>query len=101
MAEAQYQELKAIGGDTYEAMIVIVEDASFSLPSESYCQQLRTQYGLTMPVLIDDGTISSALGISPANHWNIVTTTGAEIVFKKQGKSADGTAKATVESLLE
>ena len=78
-----------------------MQDPMFQLPTEAYCQQLRTQYDLTMPVLIDDGTLMSTLDISPANHWNIVTTKGAEIVFKQQGKITDGAAKAKVEELLE
>ena len=101
MAEAQYQELKALGGDDYEAMIIIMEDSSFSLPSESYCKQLRTQYGLTMPVLMDDGTLTSTLGISPKNHWNIVTTEGAEVVYKKKGSNTDSVAKTKLEELLQ
>ena len=53
-----------------------------------YCNQVKAQHGLTMPVLIDDGTIMSTLGITSANHWNIVFGEGGEIVYKAKGDDA-------------
>ena len=52
-----------------------------------------------MPVLIDDGSFMSTVGIVSANHWNIVTTEGGEIVYK--AKYDDEAAKDTAEALLE
>ena len=52
-----------------------------------------------MPVLIDDGTVMGALGISSGNHWNIVTTEGGEIVYK--AKYDDAASQAKVEELLQ
>jgi len=51
-----------------------------------------------MPVLIDDGTVMSALGISSKNHWNIVVGEGAEVVYKQ--KYDDAGSKAAIEALL-
>ena len=99
-ADAQYQELKALGDD-YEALFIVVQDGSSNMPSSAYCNQVRTQHGLTMPVLMDDGTILSTLGVSGANHWNIVFGEGGEIVYKAKGGNTDSQAKAKVEELLE
>jgi len=51
-----------------------------------------------MPVLMGDATIMADLGISSANHWNLVTTEGSEIVFKSKYKDTE--TKAAIEALL-
>ncbi len=99
-ADAQYQELKALDDD-YEALFIIVQDETAAAPSEAYCKQIRTQHGLTMPVLMDDGTILNTLGVTGANHWNIVFGEGGEIVYKSKGSNTDAPAKAAVEDLLQ
>ena len=100
-ADAQYEALKAIGGEDYEALFLIIQDPSGGVPTQGYCNQVKAQHGLTMPVLIDDGTIMSTLGITSANHWNIVFGEGGEIVYKAKGGSTDAKAKAKVIELLE
>lgn len=99
-ADAQYEELKALGDD-YEALFLIIQDPSSNVPTSAYCNQVRAQHGLTMPVLIDDGSIMGTLGITGANHWNIVFGEGGEIVYKAKGGSTDSQAKAKVIQLLE
>lgn len=47
---------------------------------ETYCQQKRTQYGLTMPVLIDP---TNALAL-PDNDIDIVLERGMGIVLRRQ-----------------
>lgn len=99
MADAQYGELKGLGSDDYESLFIIVEDGSYGTPSAAYCDQIKAQYGLTMPVLIDDGTIVATLGLTSKNHWNIVVGEGAEIVFKSKYKDAE--SKVAIEELLD
>lgn len=78
-----------------------MQDSSAGLPSQGYCNQVKAQHGLTMPVLIDDGTIMSALGITSANHWNIVFGEGGEIAYKAKGGNTDAKAEDAIIELLE
>jgi hypothetical protein len=97
-AEAQYEELKALGGDGYEALIVIAEDGQSNTPSTGYCNQFTTQHGLTMPVLMGTASVIAMFGVMSKNHWNIVVGQGAEVVYKNNFDDAG--AKAAIEALL-
>ena len=98
MAEAWYQQYKNQGFMEY---FVVKENASGGPPSAAYCQSVRDQYGLTMPVLMDpNNLIGQALGYSsPFNHWNIVLGPGVTLTLKQKGGS-NASVQAAIESAL-
>jgi hypothetical protein len=55
-----------------------------------------------MPVLIENGTAMTPLDLStfapPPNHWNMVFSEGAHMVYRE--KSNDAAAMAAIEALL-
>ena len=52
-----YGAYQQYNGQGFEAFFVIAQDTSGQPPTASYCSQLVTQYGLTMPVLYDAGGV--------------------------------------------
>lgn len=83
MTEQRYQQRR---DQSFETYVVILQDASGSPPTEAYCQGVRNQYGLTMPVLMDpDGLLFPALGLSGGvNDWNVLLSKGATIELKSK-----------------
>jgi hypothetical protein len=79
--ENRYQSLQTQG---YKQYLLINDGSGFgSTPTATYCKQVRTQYGLTFPVLYDPvGTFTSTFGFAGSNEQNLVLEEGGVIVFK-------------------
>jgi hypothetical protein len=87
VAEPRYQALKDQG---FQAYFFVAETASGQVPDADYCKQIRSQYGLTMPVLYGDADILAPLGIvgSP-NDWSLVIANGGQLLLRqKSGQTA-------------
>ncbi len=67
---------------------VIKENPNGGTPSAAYCQGIRDQYGLTMPVLLDpDNLLGQALGYYfPFNDRNVLIGPDMTITMKQYGK---------------
>jgi hypothetical protein len=72
-------------GGEFEAYFIISENNQGGEPSQTFCRQLRTQYGLTMPVLRDVGGAFMAAMNTPPNHNQFVFGAENRIVFYRQG----------------
>ncbi len=80
---------------------VVKEDANGADPTPAYCQGIRDQYGLTMPVLMDpDNLLGQSLGYGGPkfNQWNVVLGPGVTIAFKKPGETSS--VPGAIENLL-
>lgn len=80
---------------------VVKETSSGSDPSPAYCQSIRDQYGLTMPVLMDpDNLLGQALGYgAPFNHRQLVLSAGPTIILNQKGGSS-AAVQAAIENAL-
>ncbi len=58
-----------------------MENNQGNLPSTDYCQATQSQYGLTMPVLIDDRNQLQGQGLA-SRHVHFVIKPQGEIVFR-------------------
>lgn len=88
MVEQRYQQYKSLGFETY---FVIIEDNFGPGPvTPNYCNQVKDQYGLTVPVLYVDDPADVQLFYGPAgddgeyNDANLVLSQGGQIVYKSQ-----------------
>lgn len=88
MVEQRYQQYKSQGFETY---FVIVENNFGPGPvTPAYCNQVKAQYGLTMPVLyVDDpGPVQKFYGAAGQdgeyNDANMVLSQGGFIHYKSQ-----------------
>ena len=79
------------------AYFIISEDSGFGRPSQAFCDGIRQQYGLTMPVLINDQGQLDAAGLR-ARHTHFVLEQGGGIVFRDQFN--DSRFIAEIEQLL-
>ena len=66
----------------FEAYFIITEDASFRAPTAQYCDEIRRQYGLTMPVLFDGAQVVPRTYQIAENHSHVVLESGARIIYK-------------------
>jgi len=66
-------------GPDFEGYMIISADAGFGAPDAADCEEIRTRYGVHMPVLYDPtGAFQTNFGVAP-NEINIVLGQGAEI----------------------
>ena len=97
-AEQVYQTYRAQGGNDFEAWIIVTQTNTFGAPNANHCRSVRSQYGLTMPVLYDpNGDWVRMMGIS-TNHYNIVLGPENRIEYKNQ--SDDFTWRPIIQQLL-
>ena len=88
---AEYQE--SVGD--FEMYFVITETERRERPDAAFCQRVRDQYGLTMPVLFDrDGLTNSVLGMRE-NTADLVMRRGGLIVVN--GPWAEFTVRTAIE----
>ena len=81
VTEPRWQQLK---DQSYSQLLVILAAPS-GPPTTAYCSQVKAEYGLTYPVVIDPtGQLKDALALSGNNHHSIVLGAGGEIVLKQQ-----------------
>lgn len=68
------------------------------MPTASYCDEIRRQYGLDdIPVLYDDGSFRD-LGI-PANHTHLVMSRGMRVEHRVRYR--DDTFRPAIEAVLD
>ena len=96
------QRFQALKDKDYGQVMVISQTGSFGVPTSAYCKEVRSQYGLTFPVLYDPtGQLGGALGYgSNSNDRSTVLSEGMVIEF--QGKFANqNSVQGTLEGLLQ
>ena len=66
-------------GAGFEGYVIISADAGFGAPDAAECEEIRTRYGIHMPVLYDPtGAFQANFGVA-SNEINIVLSEGAQI----------------------
>lgn len=89
-----YAEYRESVGD-FEMYFVITQTERSEQPDAAFCQRVRDQYGLTMPVLYDrDGVTNSVLGMR-VNTADLVMRRGGLIVVN--GPWAEFTVRTAIE----
>lgn len=83
--------------DGLEAFFIIMADASSRNPTRQFCEQIRQQFGLTMPVLINDRGQLNAAGLA-RNHLHLVLRPGSEIALSDRYN--DQRFEAQIQQLL-
>ena len=74
-----------------------MNDSNFGLPTASYCRQIRTQHGLTMPVLYDPDGRLAAPGLQQ-RHVHLVLEPGRRVFHRAE--SNDRTFQGAINTLL-
>ena len=81
VTEPRWQQFK---DQSYSQILVILAGAS-GPPTTAYCTQIKADYGLTYPVVIDPtGQLKNVLGLSGDSHHSIVLGSGGSIVFNEK-----------------
>ena len=94
--------MKARGGADFEGYILITQtNTPGQLADQSFCQDIRAQYNLPMPVLFDvNGDFASTMQLGSPRHWHFVYAEGNEIDFRRQNAAGDNGFEAAVNALL-
>jgi hypothetical protein len=87
------------GGSNFEGYVVLTETDNFQTATQSFCQDVRAQYQLAMPVLYDE-TGAFASMMQARRHWHFVIKEGGEIDYRVQNSPGDRGFEAAVEALL-
>jgi len=66
-------------------VFVVWQDNNGDRASQDFCRQIRTQYGLTMPVVVYTTDSAAASAGLAARHVDIVSERGARVVFRSEG----------------
>ena len=81
--------------ESFEGWMVISADAGFGRPDAADCAEIRSRYGVTMPVLFDPtGAFQTAFGVA-ANEINIVLSEGARIEWVGHYASSEVDSRIT------
>ena len=93
-ADALYDRFAEAGGPAFEMFVVVSQDDDGDAADAAFCQSVRAQYGLTMPVLFSPaGAFPSALDVPP-NEVHLVTRRGGRV------EHADHYGGDTIEAAL-
>jgi len=98
-ANADYLGFKS-KDPAFEWYFVITEPDAANSMTAAYCEAIRDDYGLTMPVLIDtDGVFPGHIGVTSTNAWTVALD--AEGVILAKDKYDETNAFAKVNARLE
>ena len=82
----------------FAAYFIIWQDNAGLQPTPEFCDGVRQQYGLTMPVLIwANDQLAAEVGLNE-RHVDLVMERGSKIVFRSQFN--DNSFKPVIEALL-
>jgi hypothetical protein len=85
VAEQRYQQFKDQGFQTY---FYVAETPTGKAADATYCKQVRSQYGLTMPVLYGNPQHLQPLGLTGTlADWNALIDEGGTLLYRKKGAS--------------
>ncbi len=82
----------------FEAYVVITDGPNFETVTPAYCQQIKANFNLSMPVLMDPKEQVTALVGTDGSDVNIILGQGAEIKYVGSNPLE---FKATLDSVLE